>query len=539
MGLGTHSPGDPAQPVVPLKWEQFRRSLTNIVTALAEAPDAPDAAHHHVVVYVVVPLHFLTVTTGILHLRTILSIASGKSNLHSGAPLDTTRVLLHLVPETALLSQSQAHESPFSIARAVYDRLPRTVSRAASRPFFRRGLPWRARFDAPLVALARKTGAPRAELRYEWPARGLDVLDRGTLLHVGYAVSRCGMWVVLGSSDERGESRSCATWAWSAHLVEDSVAGEGESQGQGSQGTTMKSETESEMTPAVLTPAQLVKQVWKRAVEIAMQADVEWRLVITKHGEMPRDEIHGTFNSIMLRSNEFADLVSESLAHLYEHTSDSRPDEPPASTCLDHQRPCRPLAHHHFSSTGPATQHEDTDKPRSSDMGRTSHTLEHNHQRSLAVFRSQSARHCDSRRAAVDRTNTRVDLRRTGVESRRTGTHAAAAAHCSMRARRRRTFASDACAVVGDVEIGRSRGATAFRRGRREYAGTGSAGEREDGRWRGTKAREWENGDVAGTFGCGGAYADGVGDDGRGDRRIANLLMHCTRYMYHNLHMFL
>ncbi|KAH7101076.1 hypothetical protein BKA62DRAFT_704230 [Auriculariales sp. MPI-PUGE-AT-0066] len=280
LGLGSHTSDTSvtgSQPgLVPLKWEHFRRAFSSILSASTPPSGEATSMPPHIVVYVVVPMHFLTMSTGTLPLRTIFGVASGKFALHNGAVLDPDRVLVHLIPEPVLLDSTRYPVA--SIARTVYDRLPLVVARGAARPFFRRGLCWRSRFDAPAVALARKARDVRAEVKYEWPVRHLDVLDRHTFLHVAYALSSCGTWVLFCAIDERGESSVTQSWAWTAHWDDETEA-------------EPSSTDPEEQRNRTLTPYQLTRQVWKNAMDVAGQADVEWRLVITKYGVMARDEV--------------------------------------------------------------------------------------------------------------------------------------------------------------------------------------------------------------------------------------------------------
>ncbi|KZV86841.1 hypothetical protein EXIGLDRAFT_724415 [Exidia glandulosa HHB12029] len=252
-GLGTHVAGKAGgyELSVPLKWELFRKTLAHLVTAMAASPSTT-ASSHYVVFYIAIPQSMMTLSS--LFLRNILGVAAQHMKLPNGAVLDPDRMLIHLLPEAAILDSSLFPVT--SVVGSVYDRLPRIVERHAARPFFKRGLAWRSAFDAASFTLARRPGQTKVNLQWDWPIRHLDVVEKNTFLHVAYRISQCRNWVFFAATDERGESHSLMTWAYSPDT----------------------------------TLLELVQDVWKRAMDLAGRASVSWRLVIAKSGSMGREE---------------------------------------------------------------------------------------------------------------------------------------------------------------------------------------------------------------------------------------------------------
>ncbi|EJD50738.1 hypothetical protein AURDEDRAFT_182132 [Auricularia subglabra TFB-10046 SS5] len=251
-GFGTHSTGTAVghdNGLVPLKWELFRKTLSNVVVTMT----TPTTPTHYAVFYVLVPNAMMTMSSTFL--RNILGVAAQHLKLPGGVAFDPDRMLIHLLPEAALLDQSLFPVGP--VASSVYDRLPRIAERHGARAFFKRGLAWRAAFDAAAFTLARNPAQTKVDLRWDWPIEHLDVLDKHTLLHIAYRISRCGHWVLFAATDGRGESHSLGTWAHSPEC----------------------------------TSAELVQEVWKRTMDLVAKTNVEWRIVVAKSGTIGREEL--------------------------------------------------------------------------------------------------------------------------------------------------------------------------------------------------------------------------------------------------------
>lgn len=178
-----------------------------------------------------------------------------------------SQILFQFVPETFV--QSSVHESsPLDdFVNSVYNRILKPVDRSMSRAFFTLGAPKRKFFQDPSFALGRPR-QNKVALIQQTPIRSLDVLDRHTLLHVGYRVSSCGKWLLAACVDQRGENHELGVWL-----------------NQQEEGTAENA---------------LVDKLWDFAISVAKEANVEWRIVFAKSGMMGEREMHGAYSSLTL-----------------------------------------------------------------------------------------------------------------------------------------------------------------------------------------------------------------------------------------------
>jgi len=101
----------------------------------------------------------------------------------------------------------------------------------------------------------------------------LDVMDRYTLLHVGYHLTACGRWIIACCVDQRGEAYDLGVW-----LTQSPAAADQEGDAE------------------VLSDEEYaVKRVWDFAMQFAKKTDVEWRVVFTRLGVMTESELNGMF----------------------------------------------------------------------------------------------------------------------------------------------------------------------------------------------------------------------------------------------------
>jgi mediator of RNA polymerase II transcription subunit 13 len=189
-------------------------------------------------------------------LREIFSFVKQTEAKRSEAP-----ILFQFVPEHLIVSS----ESPSSEASeidalcyATYRRMLKPVERSVTRVFFDESIETVAYFQEQPFVLARPSST--VHFTQSTPARSLDVLDRHTLLHVGYRFSACGKWLLAACVDQRGESYDLGTW-----LIQDDIE-----------------------TSAVV-------QVWNFALQFAKKANVEWRIIIAKLGPMTANELEGWY----------------------------------------------------------------------------------------------------------------------------------------------------------------------------------------------------------------------------------------------------
>ncbi|GJE84832.1 mediator of RNA polymerase II transcription subunit 13 [Phanerochaete sordida] len=248
--FGTHAPGRAAgctrDGLVPVQFDTFRKTLVSFVQGL------PDLGTP-VVFYIVVPTHMITLTSA--PLRHIFSAMKRARKAHPD-----TSLLFHLIPEPLTSSNMEdpamRHFGFETIAEAVYDRILVLVRRMISRVLTADEPRMQVLLQEPAFALARPS-LRKPTFRLEARASTLDVVDRFAILHVGYRISPCGRWLLVACVDQRGEMHELKAWVLQADGAEDFVVG----------------------------------NVWALAANIAARADVEWRLVITKHGAMSEQEL--------------------------------------------------------------------------------------------------------------------------------------------------------------------------------------------------------------------------------------------------------
>ena len=174
------------------------------------------------------------------------------------------QIVFQFVPEQIIinsLENSASHDLNLELlCHSLYERILLPVDRCMSRRFFEHGERIRNYLQEPAFTLARPLRNKVKFLR-QTPLRSLDVVDRHTLLHVGYQVSPCGKWILAACVDQRGEAHDLGVWFKQNDAVE----------------------------------TQIVVQVWDFALRFARRANVEWRIVIAKLGSMGETELDGMF----------------------------------------------------------------------------------------------------------------------------------------------------------------------------------------------------------------------------------------------------
>lgn len=236
-------------------------------------------------------------------LRAILTSQKGASK-PGGHVFDQDRVLIHLVPDYCIADPftypSTRHVGLEWFVNSVYDRLLRATIRQTSRQFWELNPPFERRFQVPSFTLARNT-AP--ESQFEWDEHpSLNVLDRHTFLHVGYRLSNCKRWLLAACIDERGEA--CDVAVWGVPHPNDSHA----------------------------LVNWIVSNIWTFANQFAQRADSEWRMVVSKLGEIGENEVEGKLFIVRLRVRHVMRLVSVWMSHLKSMLSTHI--GPPLHVCL-------------------------------------------------------------------------------------------------------------------------------------------------------------------------------------------------------------
>ena len=207
------------------------------------------------VFYIVVPAHAISLTSP--QLRQIFSAIRKVKKTHPDAPL-----LFHLVPEPAVTKNMDdpfmRHQGMEILADAVYDRLPVVAKRMVARLLTTDAPRAQALFQEPAFTLARPL-ARKATFRLEAHPSSLDVVDRTSILHVGYRLSSCGKWLLAACVDQRGEMHELKVW----------------------------------LAPSEGVGTFVASSVWALALHVAAKANVEWRITIAKLGTMEEAEVDG------------------------------------------------------------------------------------------------------------------------------------------------------------------------------------------------------------------------------------------------------
>ncbi|KAK2462265.1 hypothetical protein APHAL10511_005571 [Amanita phalloides] len=253
--------------------KSLRKTIASFISNLSPI-------EHHYAFFLVIPISIMTLASPFLR----QSIAILKKALKERADI---HAIYQLVPEPHVFGPLQTPSirelSIKSLCSSVYDRTPSPVSRSASSDLLENGNT-QSYIEEPAFTLARPLPCKVSFVREAHPS--LDVVDRFTLMHVGYQSSICGKWLVAACIDQRGEAHDIGTW-----LTHTSVEGQ---------------EIElSEETYAVM-------KVWDFVLSFAKKANVEWRIVITKYGIMGEAELNAWISCL----NEMSSRPTPSL-HVY------------------------------------------------------------------------------------------------------------------------------------------------------------------------------------------------------------------------------
>lgn len=197
-----------------------------------------------------------------LSLRAIIKSQKCVAKIDGQHDFHQDRVLIHFVPdycvEDPYVYPETRHVGLAHFVTSVYNRLLRVTMRETSRQFWAYSPPFENRFQVPAFTLARNE-TPRTQ--YQWDERpSLNSIDRHTLLHVGYRLSNSRRWLFAACIDERGEAHDIAVWGYDSQPF-----------------------------------TWIVSHVWIFIKQFSQQADTEWRIVVSKLGEISEPEVEGTF----------------------------------------------------------------------------------------------------------------------------------------------------------------------------------------------------------------------------------------------------
>lgn len=244
--------------------------LTRMLASFVASLPAPQAS---LVFFIVTPLTTMTLASPLL--RQVFSAVKKALKTYSEA-----QILFQFVPEQLVLGSVEnpaSHDSDVEIlCYSVYNRILQPVDRLMSRRFFDHGERVRNYFQEPAVTLARPVYNKVTYART--PHASLDVMDRHTLLHIGYQVSPCGKWILAACVDQRGEGHDLGVWL------------------------TQTPGEDADME--ISEEAYLVAKVWDFAVQFAKKANIEWRIVFAKLGTMGESELNGLCFSLQCLAAE-------------------------------------------------------------------------------------------------------------------------------------------------------------------------------------------------------------------------------------------
>ncbi|KAH7921710.1 hypothetical protein BV22DRAFT_1176335 [Leucogyrophana mollusca] len=263
--LGSHAAGSsslcPKDGIFPLHLESLRKSLVSLIATLP-------ASHGSLVFYIVTPDSAMSLSSPLL--RQVFTAVKNAQKTYSEA-----RILFQFVPEYFMKSTNNSNIQDAdmeALCFSVFRRVLLPVDRYMSRRLFDHGERSRSYFQEPPIIIARPL-INRVQFTRQSPAETWDVIDRHTLLHVGYRISGCGKWLFAACVDQRGEAYDLGVWL----TQEDSEAA-------------------------------AVGQVWNFAQQFARKASVEWHIVFAKLGLMSASELDAWANHLSTAASSPCDL---------------------------------------------------------------------------------------------------------------------------------------------------------------------------------------------------------------------------------------
>jgi len=260
--------------LVPLRFDStFRKTLGTFVSTLT-------APRPTTVIFLVLPVTVMTLSSPLL--RQILS--SSKKALSN---YFACQLFFEFVPEQHVftcMEKSSTYESALdTLSSSVYNRVLLPVDRLRSTQvdnIQEEKDDLRAYLSAPAFTLARPW---HNKVSYVHDSHtSLDVMDRFTLLHVGYHLTGCGKWIIACCVDQRGENHEVNVW-----LTQPPADREQHDPDQ-------DHEHEHDSEPLLCGEGYAVKKVWDFAMTFAKRTDVEWRVVFARLGVLSEKEMIGT-----------------------------------------------------------------------------------------------------------------------------------------------------------------------------------------------------------------------------------------------------
>ena len=251
--------------LIPIKFETFRKTLCMfdsidsshfcvLTTVIASfVADLPSSSSNYVF-YIAMPSSAISISSQTL--RQVFSAVKRAQRTRT-----QEQILFQFIPAQLVYSlkfSSAGRGGVFAFACSIYNRILSPVDRVMSRQIVENSLRTRDFFQEPAFSLARPLHTKVHFVRH-FPVLSLDVVDRHTLLHVGYRLSSCGKWVFACCVDQRGDAHDLAVW----------------------------------LLPNESPEAFIAQHLWTFVVGVAKRASVEWRIVIAKLGSMDTRELEG------------------------------------------------------------------------------------------------------------------------------------------------------------------------------------------------------------------------------------------------------
>jgi mediator of RNA polymerase II transcription subunit 13 len=231
--------------LIPVKFETFRKTLSSFVA------DLPSLSSNYVF-YIAMPSSTISLSSQTL--RQVFSAVKRAQRTRT-----QEQILFQFIPAQLVYSlkfSSPGRGGVFAFACSIYNRILSSVDRVMSQQIVGNSLRTRDFFQEPAFSLARPLHTKVHFVR-QFPVLSLDVVDRHTLLHVGYRLSSCGKWVFACCVDQRGEAYDLAV----------------------------------RLLPSESPEAFIAQHLWAFVVGVAKRASVEWRIVIAKLGSMDTREL--------------------------------------------------------------------------------------------------------------------------------------------------------------------------------------------------------------------------------------------------------
>ncbi|KAH9986774.1 hypothetical protein BJV77DRAFT_1027850 [Russula vinacea] len=192
--------------LIPVKFETFRKTLSKFgVTIFCDNQSPPTNSNY--VFYIAMPSSSISISSQTL--RQVFSAVKRAQKIHPGE-----QILFQFVPAQSVYSlkfSSADRGGVFAFACSIYNRILSPVDRVMSQQTMDSSLRTRDFFLEPAFSLARPLHT-KVQFVRQFPVLSQDVVDRHTLLHVGYQMSNCGKWLLVCCVDQRGEAHDLTVW---------------------------------------------------------------------------------------------------------------------------------------------------------------------------------------------------------------------------------------------------------------------------------------------------------------------------------------